>query len=403
VEAVTVAGTAPGYRWFLAGAGSWFGAWGMQTVLFSWLVVGELHAPPQWVGVAQTSTMLPTLVLLLMGGVTADRHDPRGLLIRLYLIAAVPVLLLAAAVGTERLALPGLVLYGLCIGTVSSFTMPARDTLLSRVAGSSMMHAVTGTTATQFGAQALGALLAGAAHWVGSAPMLVLQAALLALGSAVTRRVPAAPASEAPPARRVSVLHEIREGVLEVARSSRLRAPLGLAMAVGFLFIGPFLVVFPLLVRDRYHGGVDELSLVLMMFPLGTIAGSLALRLRGGVRRKGRAALVSLASAALILGTVGCGLPFRGVVLATGVWGLNAAVFINCTRTLFQEAAPPGRRARALSVYQLGFMGMGPLGALLSGLLSARIGPLDTLLVFAGGMLAVVAVATLATATPRLE
>jgi MFS family permease len=394
--------TGAGYGWFLAGAGSWFGAWGMQTVLFSWLVVGELDASAQWVGVLQTSTMLPTVVLLLVGGVTADRYDPRGLLIKLYLLATVPVLLLAAGAASERLAIAGLFLYGLGMGTVSSFTMPARDALLSRVAGPDMMRAVTGTTATQFGAQAAGTLVAGAASWIGSAPMLVAQAAVLVAGSLVTRRVPveaARPVALGSP----SVLREVREGVADVARSPRLRAALGLAMAVGFLFIGPFLVVYPLLVRDHYRGGVAELSHVLMMFPLGTIIGSMWLRRRGGIVRKGRAALASLAVASLILAGVGCGPPFPGVVALTLAWGLCAAVFINCTRTLFQEAAPPTRRARALSVYQLGFMGMGPLGALAAGALAARVGPLGALQLFACGMLAVVAYAALATGTARME
>lgn len=395
-------GTAPGYGWFLAGAGSWFSAWGMQSVLFSWLVVGEIRASPEWVGVLQTSTMLPTLGFLLMGGVTADRYDPRGLLMRLYLVAALPVLVLAAAVASDRLVLGGLFAYGLCIGTVSSFTMPARDTLLSRVAGTDMMHAVTGTTATQFGGQAAGALLAGAARWVGSAPMLVVQALLLVMGSVVTAHVPSGTA-EAPVHPRSSLVQDIRDGIAEVARTSQLRAALALAMAVGLFFIGPFLVIYPLLVRDYYAGGVDQLSLVLMMFPLGTIIGSMLLRRIGGIQRKGRAALCALAMGACVMGSVGMGVPLWGLVLMTLFWGLDAAVFINCTRTLFQEAAPPRSRARVLSIYQLGFMGMAPVGAIVSGVLSGRVGPLATLLVFAGGMLAVVALMAALTDALHME
>jgi len=395
-------GTAPGYGWFLAGAGSWFGAWGMQSVLFSWLVVGEAQASAEWVGVLQTSTMLPTLGFLLMGGVTADRYDPRSLLMRLYVLAALPVLALALAVATDHLVLGGLFAYGLCIGTISSFTMPARDTLLSRVAGTDMMHAVTGTTATQFGAQAAGSLVAGAARWIGSAPMLVVQACLLLVGSVVTARVPSRPV-DAPVHQSSSVLRDIQAGIVEVARTSQLRAALVLAMAVGLLFIGPFLVIYPLLVRDHYAGGVDRLSLVLMMFPLGTIIGSLLLRRLGGIQRKGRAALCSLATGACVMASVGSGVAFWGLVLLTLFWGFNAAVFINCTRTLFQEAAPAKSRARVLSIYQLGFMGMAPVGALVSGVLSGRIGPLETLLVFAGGMLTVVVLMAALTETLRME
>ena len=396
-------GPPPGaYRWFAAGVGSWFGAWGMQQVLFTWLVVGELQASPRWVGFAQTASMLPSLLLLLLGGAAAERADTRRLLVRLHLLAALPVLTLAAALAGGRLSLPGLVLFGLAIGTVQAFVMPARDTLLSHVAGADMMRAVTGMTAVQFGAQALGALSAGAARAIGSAPMLLVQSAVLVAGAFATAQVPAAP----PPPRdgpRRSALRELTAGLPVVARTPELRWPLVLASCVGVFFIGPFLVIFPLLVRDVYGGDAFDLSLVLMLFPVGTISGSLWIRARGGIRRKGRAALAALAFGAANLALIGSGLPFWGVMLATVAWGLGGSVFLNCTRTLFQEAAPAAQRSRVLSVYQLGFMGGAPVGTTLVGFASAPLGLHGTLLLAAGVMLAVVGAMALFTSTPRME
>jgi hypothetical protein len=281
------------YRWFTAGVASWFGAFGMQQVLFSWLVVGELHAEPRWVGIAQTSSMIPSLLLLLVGGAAAERSDTRRLLIGLHALAALPVIALCAAVASGRLSLGVLLLYGLGMGAVQAFAMPARDTLLSRVAGADLMHAVAGMTAVQFGAQAAGALTAGAARAIGSAPMLALQAAVLLSGSLFAARVPAAPPPPRISARR-SGLREVTAGLPVVARTPELRWPLALVTSVGIFFVGPFLVIFPLLVRDAYGGDAFDLSLVLMLFPLGTIAGSLFIRARGGIRRKGRAALLAL-------------------------------------------------------------------------------------------------------------
>jgi MFS family permease len=390
------------YRWFTAGVASWFGGFGMQQVLFSWLVVGELHAEPRWVGVAQTSSMLPALVLLLVGGAAAERADTRRLLVGLHLLAAVPVAGLCAAVAAGRLSLGILLLYGLAIGTVQAFAMPARDTLLSRVAGGDLMHAVSGMTAVQFGAQAAGALAAGAARAVGSAPMLALQAAVLLSGSLFTLRVPAAPPLPRADAR-PSALREITAGLPVVARTPELRWPLALVTAVGIFFVGPFLVIFPLLVRDAYGGDAFDLSLVLMLFPLGTIAGSLFIRWRGGIRRKGRAALLALTFGALNLALIGLGPPFWGMMAATLTWGLGGSVFINCSRTLFQQAAPAAERARVLSVYQLGFMGGAPIGTALWGFASGPLGLRGTLLLSAAVMLSAVASLALGTRLPEME
>ena len=390
------------FGWFTAGLASWFGAWGMQSVLFSWLVVGELHAGPEWVSVAQTSSMLPTLFLLLFGGLLADRLDPRKVLVRLQATAALPVLLLAAAVAGGGLRFAHLVAFGIGIGTLTAFTMPARDALLSRVAGVNLMHAVTVTTAVQFGAQALGALLAGFASRVGSVTMLCVQAALMLFGAAALSRLePAPPRDLLGP--RASALGDIAAGLREVAATPNLRAPLSLVLAVGSLFVGPFMVLFPLMVRDVYGGDIADLAVVLTMFPLGTIAGSLLMRARGGIRRKGLAALLALVFGALNLGAISTGLPFPGMIVATLFWGLAGSVFINCSRTLYQAAAPAAHRGRVLSVYQVGFMGGAPLGALLSGVVGQQIGTLDTLALFSAAMLLFVAVIWLTSDLATME
>ncbi len=93
------------FGWFSGGVASWFTSWGMNALIFSWLVVGVLEAEPRWVGLAQSSTMLPSLALLLLGGATADRFDPRRLLITLHAVGTIPVLLLAGVVSSGSLSL----------------------------------------------------------------------------------------------------------------------------------------------------------------------------------------------------------------------------------------------------------------------------------------------------------
>lgn len=391
----------PDFRWFGAAIASWFGCFGMQSTLFSWLLVGELGASDEWVGIAQTANMLPSIVLLLVGGAAADRLEPRRVLIALHAIGTLPILALSAAVAFGHLTIPIVMSFGISMGVISAFSMPARDILLSRVAGNDMMRAVTTMTAVQFGAQALGALTAGIARWVGSAPTLVLQALVLLAGSLVTHRIPD-PAPAAPPPLGKSALHDIADGVKQVVREPRLWSPLLLVFAVGFLFVGPFLVTFPIIVTHVYGGTIAELSIVMMLFPSGTIAGSLALR-RWPIRRKGLASLLALLFGAANLAVVGLGLPFPVMVLATMAWGLAGSVFINCSRTLYQEAAPPTQRGRVLAIYQLGFMGAAPLGAMTAGFTSGQIGPLSTLFIFASGMVALVVAAAALTDLRQME
>jgi MFS family permease len=375
----------------------------MQSVLFSWLVVGVLHAKAEWVGIAQSAMMLPSLVLILLGGAVADRHDRRTLLIILHLIATLLSASLVASVASGKLSLSVLLVYALSMGSVQAFVMPARDALLSEVAGPNLMRAVTGLTLTQWGTQALGSLIAGTARWVGTTPALCLHALTLLSGVSPLYKLPPAQLHSSSSRRQLRPT-DVIEGIREVMRSPILPPMFWLVTAVGVLFIGPFMVVFPILVRDYYGGDVAQLALLNMAFPVGTILGSLALLWRGRLRRKGAAQLLSLLVGAGCLGVVALGLPLWGTLAAVCGQGIGAAIFSNAGRTVFQEQAPPSHRARVLSVYMFGFMGAaGLIGAPLSGVLVERIGPLATCAVAGGAMIAVVACVFMFTAVARVE
>jgi MFS family permease len=387
------------YAWFAGSAGAWFLAAGMQQVLFAWLVVGELRESPQWLGAAQMCQTLPALVFLLVGGAIADRFDRRRILLGLHVAAAVAVggMSLAVAHGLAGLFL--LLAYGLAWGTLQALAQPARDALLSDVAGDDLMRAVTGVTLTQFVATALGSRLAGIGAWLGNAAALGLQATLLVVGLLPASRLPrTAPAPRPRPS-----LSMIREGLREVWESERLFPIALLVAADGLFYMGPFFVLLPLLVRDAYNGGISELSLVMMTLTLGTILGSSLVLLRGGIHRRGRAFLLALLGIAVCLVSFQIALPFPGFVAVVFAWGIGHSVFFNTSRTLFQEVAPASHRARVLSVHSLGFLGMAPISNLGAGFLANLVGPRAGCALAGSIMLVIVTLAWLYTGVRRMQ
>lgn len=390
---------AAGYPWFITGVGSWFAAFGMQGVLFAWLVVGELELEARWVGITQSANMIPAVFLVLFGGVLADRRDRRNLLISLHLLAVVTTAALALAVAAGQLSLGLLIGYALVMGSVSAFVMPARDSLLSEVTrGGDMVRAVTGLNLAQFGLQGVGSLLGGAARWIGTVPALGLPPVFLLVGALAYARLAPAPPEPGRAVPRMR-LADFAVGARIVWGSPVLFPIFGLTFAVGVLFGGPFMVVFPLLVRDFYGGDVAEIAVISMTFPLGTIASSV-LVLVFGLKRRGLAMLVSLVAGSAALAVVGLGLPFSVALVGVFFWGVAGAVFMNAGRAVFQEEAPVEQRARVLSTYTLGFMGSGGLvGAPLSGFVVDLMGPTDALLVAGAAMTIFVA---LLAATTRL-
>src|SRR5262249_19377183 len=192
------------------------------------------------VGIAQMSLTAPSIVFMMLGGAVADRTDLRQLLLRGHLIAALPPLLLAAAIAQGRLSYGALIVYALAVGTFGAFVVPARD------ASANLGRAVAIMSATQFVAQLAGIAAGAAAGRVGAPALLVLQAVILAGGGVAALRLPPSPHSPHATAqsRRDAMLDGLRE-----AMASRVIAPVLIAqLGVGILYVGAFLVVMPLLV-----------------------------------------------------------------------------------------------------------------------------------------------------------
>jgi hypothetical protein len=237
--------------------------------------------------------------------------------------------------------------------------------------------------------QAFGGIAGTALGWLGAPVVIAIQAALAVSGAAPSLWLRNRVVSVVPPPEpsRGRVLADVAGGLRVALRSPALRPVLLLTTLVGLLFVGVYGVVLPLLVRDAYRGGPRELSLLLSMVPLGGIAGGVAIYLRGGIRRNGRALVVGQAFSAASIGSLAAAPPFAGACAAVFGWGAGSAYFLAGGRTLFHLGAPPAQRATLLGLYSLGILGTGPIGSLLSGLLVGAVGPHRALALQAGAML----------------
>jgi len=361
------------YPLFLCALASWFGAQSMQGVTYQWLLTRTLELPPERVGAAQMLALTPSLLLLLVGGLTADRGDRRRLLGRLHALQAAIFAGLALALARGVLDLPLLVGFAVALGTVQAFVVPTRDAQISDVVAGDMSRAVAGMSATQQCAQVLGAVVAGAAGALGAASVVALQALVVGAGVLAIARLPASRAPEREEGRR-STLAELRAGVVEVRHSPVLRPVFGLIALLGVFFMGPYLVLVPLLVRESYEGSAFRLGVVNAMVPLGGIATGLFIVQRGGIGRKGHALLIGNAFAAACIAALALAPPFALAALLVFGWGVGASFVMTSARTLFQQHASAANRARVLSVFSLGIFGTGPLASLLAGALSRAFG-----------------------------
>lgn len=380
---------------YLAGLGSWFVPLGIQMVLFPWLVAVVLHMDAFAVGVAQAAMMAPSLLFLPLGGLFADRGNARQLLLRYHLFYALPPLALAAVLWSDGLSYPLLILYGVAVGAIGAFAIPTRDALLPVVAPKGgLPKAVALATALQFGGQLLGIACASTADRFGAVPLLLLHSGMVLAGCIFVRRLPDPPPH--PKTQHPGFWRSIGEGVSAAVKSDQIWPVLLLNFGVGVFYVGPFMAVLPLAIRDHYAGGAAELSYMNLAFWAATIVASMAL---AGIARRltlrGRLIGAAVLTGAVVLIALATLPPFPIFLALIFVWGLGAGITMTQSRTVVQIVAPATHRARLMSLFQLGLSGGGPIGAFLTGTICSIWGLKAALLFPALAMLVLIALVLL--------
>lgn len=380
---------------YLCVQSSWFVAFGLQMVLFPYLITSQdyLGLDGLELGLANMALSGPSVIFLLIGGVVAERADGKRLLILLHVMAAVPAFALAGAVWSGTLTYPLMLLYGLSIGTVGAFMMPARDSTINEVverrvrmgSGVTLQLGVTLATMAQFVSQIIGLVLGGYADkmtlmpdWLGgfgvgpipSANLLALQAGVLAAGAVFAMFLARGRRVRTGRSGLGAAFGDIAEGFAAVRADGRLWAMTALMFGVGIFVIGSFLVVLPIINRDIYHLESDGIRDMFVTFWLGAFVSSVALSVFKRIERQGALLLSAQAIGSMAI-LIMLAKPPHWVFLAiVFVWGLAAGVSIAMSRSIVQDAAPKNQLARVLSIYQLGFMAGAPFGAAVMGVLT---------------------------------
>ena len=349
----------------------------MQQLLLSWTLIGILEVPASQVGLIQAAAGIPGIFVMLLGGVRADDTDPRTLLIRVYLFAPVLPLFLIIVVQLQQLSIQAVLLWALGMSFCVSYSSPAQQTILNRIASSSVQKAVSAATAVGFLVQIVGLGIAGTIDKFGLSPALAFQATCVGLGAFAVRRLhPQPPVIQ----KTESPLKNLADGFREIYKQRDIMQTLIINFTSSVFNAGAFMTVFPFIVKEIYGGNAFLLSFLMVIFYAGaTISNLLMIRVMPLVR-PGRIFLIMQLSRMVILGLIWFEPVFWIFALACVGWGLNMGVTMTLARTIVQESATAEYRARIMSVYSLGLLGSAPIGALILGSLIDSLGILNALI-----------------------
>ncbi len=320
---------------------------------------------PAQVGLVMAAGAVPRAVLMLGGGVVADRFGPRRVVIGSDATRCVLVLAAAAVVAVDSTGLRLLVVLALAFGVVDALFMPAVGALPPRLVGAGQLARLQGlrTLAMRLG-EVGGPPLGGLAMGLGGAGAALGTAGVLFAISVpllVTTRMDRPPARPADgPAAPATAWQELCDG-LRYLRRHRLLGALVLSGAISELGMnGPLNVGLVLLSQSRGWGAAGY-GWIVAAFGAGSTCGALLLTVRGRMERAGAVQIGTLFSSGALLGV----LPFlpglSGAVLAGLTAGAVCGLCGGLANSLIQTAADPAYLGRVTAVMSLTGVGLSPL------------------------------------------
>ncbi|MGW5476861.1 MFS transporter [Streptomyces sp. NPDC004008] len=353
-------------RWLAAYTASMVGD-NVYYLALSWAAV-QAGSPAQ-AGMVTAASALPRALLMLGGGVVADRFGPRKVVLGSDAVRCVAVLGVAGLLSATRPGLWPLFLVSLVFGTVDALFMPAVGALPARVTSRDQLARVQGMRALAIrfasvvGAPlgGLGVALGGAAAAFGLAGLLIAVSVPLL----VLVRIRELPPDDAPGTPPTTAWRDLVAG-LRYIRRHRVLAPLVLTIALGDLgFVGPLNLGLTLLADERGWGAAG-MGWVLAGFGTGAGAVSLLLTVRGRLPHAGRVLAYAIIAGSVAIGALAY---VPGVAAAVGVAlliGLLTGLSGVMCGALVQTQSDPACLGRVTAVSSLVSLGFAPLSMPLS-------------------------------------
>jgi MFS family permease len=350
---------------------SLIGTW-MQTVAQSWLVYRMTNSA-LLLGAVGFASQIPVFLMAPIGGIVADRHNRRRVVIATQVLSMILASFLAALTLSGRIQVWQIMVLASLLGVVNAFDIPARQAFLIDMVGrEDLMNAIALNSSMFNGARIIGPAISGilvasiGEGWCFFANAVSYIAVIVGL---LLMRIEHA----ANLATQGSPLENILEGFAFARNTGPIRAILLLLGLVSFVGM-PYAVLMPVFADQILHGGARGLGILMGATGIGALLGAASLAARVGVKGLGR--LIAICS-----GGFGVSLIFfsfsryfwLSTVLLVPV-GFFMMVQMASSNTLIQAMVPDQLRGRILAVYSMMFMGMAPFGALSAGAVAHRVG-----------------------------
>ncbi|MFF7586783.1 MFS transporter [Kitasatospora purpeofusca] len=396
------------FRWFFVGYATSLVGSSMAPVAVAFAVLGGGGGGTE-LGWVMAARILPIVLVMLLGGVVADRLGSRRVMLAAEVLRCAVQGVFAVLLLTGHARLWAMVALVAAWGLGEGVFLPSLGALVptlvqraERLPDANTLLGLARSVSTVAGPALAGVITAG----YGSGAVLAIDAVTYGVGALALARLSVAPPGAGEKAggkagageRGDSMAADLRNG-WSAFRSRRwlwvTTAQMGL---FNLLVWAPFLVLGPL-TAQRELGGARAWGLVMGVYGVGAVLGGLLMLGRRPGRPLAVATLATLGWA-LPSASLAAGLPLGWTVAAALVAGSGSAVCGSLYESTLQRWVPAELLARVTAFGGLGAFVLGPLGLAAAGPLADRVG-VAAVLAFGAGWQLLAAAAVLAVRAVR--
>jgi MFS family permease len=349
----------------------------MAPVALAFAVLNTLHGSATDLGLVLTARTVPVILLLLVGGVWADRLPRHYVMVGSNLASGASQAVTAALLLTGHARLWHLAALGVINGASSAFFFPASTGVTPQTVPAHMLQQANATlrlslNATNITGAALGGILVAATSpgWAIAADAVTYGLAALAIGA---MNLPRSLRMEGS-----TMLHELRVGWRDFWSRTWLWA-IVLQFSFVLAFENAAVQILGPTVAKQHLGGPAAWGAVLTATSIGLVVSGL-LMLRWRPRRMLLTATLSVFLFVLPLLALAGPAPLVVVMAAAFVSGIAYEVFGVLWDTTMQQEIPQDRLSRLSAYDAFGSLALMPLGLAALGPLAGVFGTRTTLL-----------------------
>jgi MFS family permease len=342
----------------------------MQSIAQAWLVL-KISNSGTALGIVSALQYIPILLFGTLGGVIADRFNKRTVLYFTQSAAGILALALGILVATNIVTLWMVYLLAFCLGWVTVFDNPTRQTFVVELVGEEKLrNAVTLYSSLVNLSRVIGpAIAAGLITLVGLAPCFILNGISYAAVVVMLTRMRPQELYLNPPLPKTK--GQLQEGIKYVLSMPILRDVLLMMTMVGMLTY-EFQVSLPLVAQFTFQGGASSYAFLTGAFGLGAVVGGIAV---AGQRKNSPYLLVITG---LLFGATILGAAFMPTLVLSGLAlvlaGVSSIYFTSLGNTILQLTSSPQMRGRVMSFWSIAFLGSTTIGGPMVGWFASTFG-----------------------------